>query len=263
MGPFWAYVYDFSGAVADEGLGEGFVRVDCRDIPGTNCYCDSDAAGEIVRRMEAAASDCLSVNWIDTGDYHYLSLFTVERFLRMNPGTPVDLVLFDRHPDMQPAAFGDILSCGGWVRSLLERAPAVRRAVIAGIDPKLMAECDMGVADGAASELADTADGQRVMVFPEGTEPDWSGLRGHKVYVSIDRDVLLPSEARTDWDQGSMTMDDLEGHLRSIAGLASGIAGVDICGGISREKGGTDADFALNRRSSIRIFNAIKSILYE
>ncbi len=256
MGPFRAYVYDFSGAVADEGLGEGFVWVDCRDIPGTNCYCDSDAAGEIVRRMETVASDCLNINWIDTGDYHYLSLFTVERFLGMNPGTPVDLVLFDRHPDMQPAAFGDILSCGGWVRSLLERNPAVRRAVIAGIDPKLMVECHMG-GDVSVSGC------QRVAVFPEGTEPDWSGLRGHMVYVSIDRDVLLPSEARTDWDQGSMTMDALEGYLRSIAGLASGIAGVDICGGVSREKGGTPADFALNRRSSVRIFNAIKSILYE
>lgn len=251
MGSLRAYVYDFSGAVADEGLGDGFVRVDCRAIPGTGCYCDSEAAAEIRRRMDSAdacrLSGDLAVNWIDTGDYHYLSLFTVERFLRMNPGTEMDLILFDRHPDMQPAAFGDILSCGGWVRTLLERNPSVRRAVMAGIDPALRSECDM----------------DRVSVFPEGTDPDWNAVRGRKVYVSIDRDVLLPSEVRTDWDQGSMSMDALEGHLRTISRLASGIAGVDICGGISRGKGGTPEDFAMNRKSSLRLFNAIKTHLYH
>ena len=30
---------------------------------------------------------------------------------------PFSLVLFDRHPDTQRPSFGDITSCGGWVRS--------------------------------------------------------------------------------------------------------------------------------------------------
>ena len=34
---------------------------------------------------------------------------------------PFRLILFDNHTDMQPPAFGGLLSCGGWAAEALEK----------------------------------------------------------------------------------------------------------------------------------------------
>ena len=144
---------------------------------------------------------------------------------------PFDLVVADHHPDMQPPAFGDILSCGGWVRSALSANPFLRRVWLVGINPDLKGECG-----GFPGRVFVTARGERFRpqdIAPEGP-----------VYLSIDRDVLRTEEARTDWDQGTMTADTL---LDLAAALAPRLAGVDICGALPASKGGRETDFSVNR----------------
>lgn len=237
--------------------------IDCRDIQGTNCYCDGSAAGEILRRTAAASARLkerstafppddsgawhgrvLPVNWIDTGDYHYMSMLTMSA--AVEKCRDMSVVLFDNHPDMQPPAFGDTLSCGGWLRTFLEKhGRHVGMVMIAGINPSLADECS-----GFAN----------VKVFPRGGAwPDWSCLKGRKVYISIDKDVLGRDFARTDWDQGDMTQSQLESGLREIASVAE-IAGADICGGITPEKGGRDEDFAINTASGLSLLNCLRSL---
>lgn len=67
-------------------------------------------------------------------------------------------------------------------------------------------------------------------------------------YISIDLDCLSTEFARTDWDQGNMHLQELLSSLDRIRGQY-GLAGVDICGGITRAQGGSDGDFAVNRRT--------------
>ena len=68
------------------------------------------------------------------------------------------------------------------------------------------------------------------------------------VYLSIDLDYLSPEYARTNWDQGTASLQEL------LAGIDAALAGkhlvgVDICGGITSAQKGTAEDFAINRRT--------------
>ena len=42
--------------------------------------------------------------------------------------------MFDNHTDMQPPAFGGLLSCGGWVAEAIEELPLLREVILAGPD---------------------------------------------------------------------------------------------------------------------------------
>ena len=127
-------------------------------------------------------------------------------------GEPFQLVLFDHHPDDQPGAFDDgLLSCGSWVREA-RRLPLLH----------------------ADRWIRDAAD------FPA-----LASLPDLPVYLSVDLDVLSEDYARTDWDQGEMTLEELKGALRGIM-ASRRILGVDLCGGNTPEKGASPEDLALN-----------------
>ena len=67
------------------------------------------------------------------------------------------------------------------------------------------------------------------------------------VYLSIDIDVLSEKYARTGWNQGDMSPDELFASLSSVA-ASRDILGADLCGGLSGTQAGTDADRAKNAR---------------
>ncbi len=68
-----------------------------------------------------------------------------------------------------------------------------------------------------------------------------------RVYLSIDLDVLSPDYARTNWDQGSMSLEELFGQIRKAL-QGKTLAGVDICGGITIAQGASAEDLGINRR---------------
>lgn len=198
----------FSGLYDDPSyaaLLKGGKVLDLTHLDGTCCFCDPDSAAII--RAKMAENDTKGIRWIDTGDYHYLTLFSLERI-----GRPFLLLYYDNHPDDQDPAFGeDILSCGNWVA-------AARRL------PNLVGVLRNGVPAG-----------------------DWNP-RGLPVYVSIDKDVLGPEFARTDWDQGDMRLAELLESLRTVAAGAE-VLGVDVCGGLTVSKGATREDFEINTKT--------------
>ena len=230
-------IVHFSGALIEEGLPElvcGTV-IDCRDLEGTSCYCDPAAEQELARRF--VSCPVRTVHWIDSGDYHYASALWTDRMDR-----PFNLVVADHHPDMQEPAFGDILSCGGWVRKVLGRNPNLREVWLVGINPELRGECS-GFGDRVHVVDRDEA---------AGCPPQEVASRiptALPLYLSLDKDVLQPDDARTDWDQGTMSLDWL---LAFCAGLGPYLAGVDICGALPSAKGGKDVDFSVNRATNRR-----------
>src|SRR5690606_21987523 len=95
---------------------------------------------------------------------------------------------------------------------------------------------------------------KKVSVFTEkelGKNPRFlinrilAAIPTREVYISIDKDVLHPSEAATNWDQGNMKLDELIDLLVFIYENKK-VCGIDICG----EQAPAPAD--LLRRSYIQ-----------
>lgn len=52
--------------------------------------------------------------------------------------TPFSLVLIDHHTDMQDARADGMLSCGGWVKAVIEENPMLKHVFVLGV-PKASA----------------------------------------------------------------------------------------------------------------------------
>lgn len=242
---------------AEEGLGDAGV-LDLKKIEGTNCYCDASAADAVrdaIRELPARA-----VHWIDSGDYHYVTRFWLEKVAAERAGKPFALLLFDHHPDMQEPAFEGVISCGGWARDSFTGTDGLCQALLIGINPDLELEILDLVFDGVLSVTSDdlrhTGDslGQDVMEMISLLEPSVP------VYVSIDLDVLRKEHAATDWDQGVMTLVQLESALRAVS-ASHEILGVDICGGLTRAKGAKDGDLELNLRTRTALSEFVDNLV--
>ncbi|MCQ2148460.1 MAG: hypothetical protein MJZ16_13250, partial [Bacteroidales bacterium] len=216
-------IFNLSGVYEDEGMIPAYSSwedakvVDLTSLDGTVCYCDDDAVNILREEVSKALGNSLnpSVCWIDSGDYHYMSYFRAEKI-----DIPFQLILIDHHPDMQEPVFGDVLSCGGWLRTLLNQNPHLLNVKLVGVNPSLMEETE-GFPDRISDSLRDDL----------------------PVFVSIDKDVLSQEYSRTNWDQGDMTFEDLVKVLEdNVKGKK--ILGVDICGERPSSKGGDPEDMA-------------------
>lgn len=280
-------VLDFSGSFSPERALfperiEGtwaFSVSDFRDLDGTMCFCSEESAAEIRRRLGVVSAlpadcggtlreDCPSqagegiIHWIDTGDYHYLSYFFLERI-----SVPFTLLLLDNHPDDQPSVFGgDLLSCGGWVLTAMERLSMLRRVVSVGPDGAVtVRERVSGASSGGMDDAWRVI--RKADLYDAGGGDSESRVEnayailsetvsvGENVYLSLDKDVLSYDFARTDWSQGELT---LSGILRLIQVLQGrNVLGVDICGGLTEAKGASVADFSVNARTDAALLDAL------
>ncbi|MCR5640064.1 MAG: arginase [Lachnospiraceae bacterium] len=209
---------DFSGQY--EGCAGAYE--DCRNISGTNCYCDDIAKEALRQRILAHPVD--AIHFFDSGNYHYISLLWLERIQQ-----DFALVLFDNHPDMKPPSFGNITSCGGWVQEALETLPHLKRVYMVGVDETLLSELE---------PLPDTV----IRGLPADEDLP--------IYISLDKDVLCETDARCDWSQGAMTIAQLSDALRGLLDTQP-ILGVDICG--EKKDNLTDTDLIINRRTNERL----------
>lgn len=213
--------------------------VDVAGLEGTAFYCSPDTEAALGAMFPANASPC--INFLGSGDYHYMT-----KILTDKASAPFNLLLLDNHPDMQAPAFGDILSCGGWVRKMLESNPFLRKVAILGIDPDLAEEC-AGFPGRVSVLTQDCAFSERWLDAALG--------RG-SLYISIDKDVLGHEFAATDWSQGSMDIETLCRVLR-FASSVNEVMGVDICGALAVEKGATSEDVRVNEASDRAILCAL------
>ena len=231
--------------------------IGCGDIPGTDCYCDDDAIETIRKRIaEAGITDARGTHFFDNGNYHYMSKIWTDMIQE-----PFSLVVFDHHPDMQEPRFGNILSCGGWVKKVVEENPFVDNVVI------------LGVADPLADEFRnDKVSFIRESELPSVTLERRSPDRIHSIlshspnlYISIDKDALSTDYAATNWDQGSLSLEHTKAIIDALARNHK-IIGVDICGERARDFAGDaqhsvqEAD-ALNDRTNRELAGFLASIL--
>lgn len=248
------------GCPDEAGPGSVKVRkIDCRDIGGTRSYCDDQAKEQLRERIADAPFS--GIHFLDSGNYHYISLLWMEKITE-----PFSLVLFDRHPDTQRPSFGDITSCGGWVREALLNNPYLEHVYLVGMDPKLLEQEGILTGVTGSGEKVDFPVERVHVGLSELLERDRAGENRRDgetretVYLSIDKDALCRQDARCDWDQGEMTLEELFGLLDQIA-VRCRILGADVCGenpdDESRREfnGGTGCggDAAINNRTNRRL----------
>jgi len=188
------------------------------DIPGTHGMCDPFAARTIERRLERRTYR--GVTLIGSGTYHYVSYFLLRECQE-----PFSLVLFDHHTDC--ASEPPLLSCGNWVRRALFRIQKLRRVVIVGARDARDLH-DLGRRHGDVT-LIDERELSRLSAPRKLAERVLEAAGRYPVYISIDKDVLDPADAATDWDGGSMRLRTL---LYALVALRRHrrILGVDLCG---------------------------------
>ena len=211
-------VMNFSGVYDMEKLPHNshYKWLDCRHLSGTDCYCDEEGKNALIKIIEKYPVE--GVHFIDSGNYHYVTKLWTDRIKE-----PFVLVVFDHHPDMQPSLFEHILSCGSWVKDILDSNTNCKKVVLVG----------------AAEQLIQTVSPEykdRVHFYSDhdlDKEENWKRFSKEfasiPVYISIDKDVLSPDYAVTNWDQGSMNLKELEKLLHIILNNHS-ILGIDVCG---------------------------------
>ena len=226
-------IQDFTGVYAEQPFMQGLRGydntryIDCTDIPGTDCYCDDEAVEAIRRRIAGAGiTDARGIHFFDNGNYHYMSKIWTDMVQE-----PFSLVVFDHHPDMQEPRFGNILSCGGWVKKVLEENKFVQSVTL------------IGVADHLAEEIPPH---DKVMIIREseivtleGRSPDRVHASSHPLYISIDKDALSTDYAATNWDQGSLSLEHMKAIIEALA-QGHKIIGIDICGERARDFAGDE-----------------------
>lgn len=193
-----------------------YTWLDCTHLKGTEYYCDKEGAKALKQLI--ADYPVKAIHFIDSGNYHYLTKFWTDKIRQ-----PFSLVVFDHHPDMQPPLFEGVISCGGWVKDVMDTNPYVRNVILAGVSEKL-------------KEAIPEAYRERVIFYGEkelSHEEAWKRFSAQHVegpvYLSIDKDVLDAHSAATNWDQGELSLPELE-QLLSVVLRQEQVIGIDICG---------------------------------
>ena len=218
-------IMDFSGIYRqqqfwqDGEIQKNISWVEVQELPGSNCYCDEDAMDILRQKLEKFETD--GIHFIDSGNYHYMSRIWLEKLC-----VPFRLVVFDNHTDMQPPAFGGLLSCGGWVAASLEELPLLKEVVLVGPDQEAFDQTDTVLQEKvrflSRERLREMTMEEKVLFFEELSVD-------LPVYLSVDKDVLCAEDASTTWSQGDMTLEEL-GQFVAILLEKQDILGMDVCG---------------------------------
>lgn len=193
-----------------------------QDLDETTFFCGEEAAGhirEVIRTMRGSR-----IHWIDSGDYHYISLFFLECIRE-----PFCLLMLDHHSDMKESAFGaGLLSCGSWVKRSLETLPFLQYVILIGPDDGEILSLQRGYREKVLWIREDELDAS--------SDTAAEIMKRFPVYISLDKDVFSREWCETGWSQGCMSPD---GAL-SVISMAYGVSrvlGIDICGEAPREGG--------------------------
>lgn len=189
------------------------------DLSGCNCYCDAEASDRIRKEIQVFTGKGL--HFIDSGNYHYMTRLWLEKLQ-----IPFRLLVFDNHTDMQPPAFGGLLSCGGWIAASLEELPLLQEVILVGPDEEAYTQVEPDLQQKVlflSREKLSTMTAEEKEGFFNNLSEDLP------LYVSVDKDVLCKGDASTTWSQGDMHLSELMSFLELVLERQN-ILGMDVCG---------------------------------
>lgn len=257
-----ARILDFDASVTSQtALKSRFkpLVVDLRSIgPSARLWVNNDLGKQL--RSVISSGPKNSLTFLGSGDYHHISSYLIEAFCE-----PLSVIVFDHHPDWD--ILPPLAGCGSWVTRILGM-PHVKKVILIGINSDDIST--FNIQTGNLASLKN--DKVKVYVFdhgpsdvffrfvPENSSVDsekrkvstrihWQGVKGkcpeefmkaviscietESVYISIDKDCLTREYALTNWEEGSLALEDLLKMLK-VAKTSFDIAGMDITGEYSR-----------------------------
>lgn len=217
-------ITNFSGIYKNQNFYKNYAEeeiswTELSDLSGCNCYCDAEASDRIRKEIQAFTGKGL--HFIDSGNYHYMTRLWLEKLQ-----IPFRLLVFDNHTDMQPPAFGGLLSCGGWIAASLEELPLLQEVILVGpyeeaytqVEPDLQQKVLFLSREKLSTMTTEEKEG-----FFNNLSEDLP------LYVSVDKDVLCKGDASTTWSQGDMHLSELMSFLELVLERQN-ILGMDVCG---------------------------------
>ena len=217
-------ITNFSGIYKNQNFYKNYAEeeifwTELSDLSGCNCYCDAEASDRIRKEIQAFTGKGL--HFIDSGNYHYMTRLWLEKLQ-----IPFRLLVFDNHTDMQPPAFGGLLSCGGWIAASLEELPLLQEVILVGPDEEAYTQVEPDLQQKVlflSREKLSTMTAEEKVGFFNNLSEDLP------LYVSVDKDVLCKGDASTTWSQGDMHLSELMSFLELILERQN-ILGMDVCG---------------------------------
>ena len=195
-----------------------------------------------------------TIAFYGSGDFHHLATLFLARLRE-----EVTLLHFDNHPDW--VRFPATVNCGAWVNRALE-LPQVARVVTIGpagddlVRPQWKGANLRALRDGRLEvhawrgresryrgrpfEVPGCRAAHGRIAWDSLADASWEGfldaldarLPGRPLWVSLDKDVLGPGEALSNWEQGGMTLSAILEAVERL-GHRRGILGIDVCGDYS------------------------------
>ena len=192
-------------------------NIDFRHLEHSNLYCEKKTLHHIKEQLRNRKQT--GVTFIGSGNYHYVSYLLLQEVAE-----PFTLILFDHYSDMDlsPSRRTTMISCGSWVSFALRNNPLLQKAMIIGPSFFQMQSSVSSKVEVFPIESTHTVSVNTIL----------SHIETSTVYMSIDKDVLEPRDAITNWDQGHMNLSTLLQYVHSIKNKTS-VHGIDICGEIS------------------------------
>lgn len=217
-------ITNFSGIYKNQNFYKNYAEeeiswTELSDLSGCNCYCDAEASDRIRKEIQAFTGKGL--HFIDSGNYHYMTRLWLEKLQ-----IPFRLLVFDNHTDMQPPAFGGLLSCGGWIAVSLEELPLLQEVILVGPDEEAYTQVEPDLQQKVlflSREKLSTMTTEEKEGFFNNLSEDLP------LYVSVDKDVLCKGDASTTWSQGDMHLSELMSFLELVLERQN-ILGMDVCG---------------------------------
>lgn len=198
--------------------------------------------------LQQSLPDSYGTVLMGSGDFHHVSLLLVEHLAKKySASNPIQVVIFDNHPDNMHYLFG--IHCGSWV-SYVASLPFVSHVHVLGITSHDIAlshfwenrwlplfhkkltywSLDVNVAWAKKIGLSHAF---RHFVTPDDLITRFLSEQYHStqpIYLSIDKDVLSEDVVHTNWDQGRLQTYHI---LDTISSIKSRIIGSDITGELS------------------------------
>lgn len=207
-------------------------------------------------RFEKALTGCCQgeeeagpvVTLFGSGDFHHVALALLRRLRQ-----PCNLLVLDKHPDWVRGI--PFLHCGTWLYHAA-RLPQVQQVFHVGgvtdfdnafrwLAPwRLLQEGKITLFPASqyfqrgrwgeiAHEPVRRPANQPVLPgrLRELLRPFRAQLQKFPLYISVDKDVLVPQQATVNWDSGHLTLDEVETILTTFREMANDeVIGVDILG---------------------------------
>jgi arginase family enzyme len=206
--------------------------------------CGMRTFGDFSQALDRTLPSKYGTVFLGSGDFHHVSHALIAR--RAADGM-FKVVVLDNHPDNMRFPFG--IHCGSWVRHIAA-LPWVSHVHVLGITSR-----DVAVVHAWENYFAPLRSG-KLTNWCIGVDTGWAARLGlgdrflsfnsaaelldrftesvrrdpMPIYLTIDKDVLSPAVAHTNWDQGCLSEEEM---METIANFRGRLIGSDITGDVS------------------------------